>query len=223
MTYSFTLHINTRYTHLLSHANTIYSFIFPWKNDILIYSPMQIRHAHLFSHTNMTYMYSFTLPCKHNILIYSPMQTQYTHSIQQIMLSRNINTHYYPAIHVEPYHQAPTTIQLFMFSWHTFTIFLIRSSYVLYVSNRLTQLRALLTVVILMCWHTFTHCRQRAPVENVSSTSGMLQSGILKEDRDDYPKFWLIYCIYNVLNYDTLWLLLLLLSFFFQISLLFSV
>jgi len=129
---------------------------------------MQIRHAHLFSHTNMTYMYSFTLPCKHNILIYSPMQTQYTHSIKQFMLSRNINTHYYLAIHVEPDHQAPTTIQLFMLSWHTFTIFLIRSSYVLYVSNRLTQLRALLTVVILMCWHTFTHCRQRAPVENVS-------------------------------------------------------
>ena len=133
---------------------------------------MQIRHAHLFSHTNMTYMYSFTLPCKHNILIYSPMQTQYTHSIQPFMLSRTstpttiqlfmlsratknspppTNTHYYPAIHVEPDHQAPTTIQLFMLSWHTFTIFLIRSSYVLYVSNRLTQLRALLTVVILMC------------------------------------------------------------------------
>ena len=162
---------------------------------------MQIRHAHLFSHTNMTYMYSFTLPCKHNILIHSPMQTQYTHSIQpfmlsrtstpttiqlfmlsratknsppptnthyypaihvepdhqapttiqQFMLSRATNTHFYPAIHVEPDHQAPTTIQLFMLSWHTFTIFLIRSSYVLYVSNRLTQLRALLTVVILMC------------------------------------------------------------------------
>ena len=223
------LSIQTRYTHLLSHANTIYSFIFPWKNDILIYSPMQIRHAHLFSHTNMTYMYSFTLPCKHNILILSSHSCWAEHqhpplssyscwagpprtlplpptptTIQLFMLSRTTkhpllssyscwagppSTHFYPAIHVEPDHQAPTTIQLFMLSWHTFTIFLIRSSYVLYVSNRLTQLRALLTVVILMCWHTFTHCRQRAPVENVSSTSGMLQSGLLKEDRDYYPKF----------------------------------
>jgi hypothetical protein len=84
------------------------------------------------------------------------------------------STNYYPAIHVELAHiyHLPNT-----------------SSYVLYVSNRLTQLRALLTVVILMCWHTFTHCRQRAPVENVSSISGMLQSGLLKEDRDYYPKF----------------------------------
>ena len=167
---------------------------------------MKKRYTHLLSHANTTC--SFILTYKHDIhvLIYSTMQTQYTHSIQQFMLSQNINTHYYPAIRVEPDHQAPTTIQLLVLSWHTFTIFLIRSSYVLYVSNRLTQLRALLTVVILMCWHTFTHCRQRAPVENVSSTSGMLQSGILKEDRDDYPKFWLIYCIYNVLNYDVLWL-----------------
>ena len=33
------------------------------------------------------------------------------------------------------------------------------------------------------------HCRQRAPIENVSSTSGILSSGIFKEDTDDYPKF----------------------------------
>ena len=46
------------------------------------------------------------------------------------------------------------------------------------------------------------HCRQRAPIENVSSTSGILSSGIFKEDTDDYPKFLWIYCIYNVLNYD---------------------
>jgi hypothetical protein len=67
------------------------------------------------------------------------------------------------------------------------------------------------------------HCRQRAPIENVSSTSGILSSGIFKEDTDDYPKFLWIYCIYNVLNYDALWLLLLLLSFFVKKSLLFAV
>jgi hypothetical protein len=37
-------------------------------------------------------------------------------TIQQFMLSRATNTHFYPAIHVEPDHQAPTTIQLFMLS-----------------------------------------------------------------------------------------------------------
>ena len=136
MTYSVTL-----------HTNTIYSFTFPCKHDILIYFPMKKRYTHLLSHANTTC--SFILTYKHDIhvLIYSPMQTQYTHSIQPFMLSRTstpttiqlfmlsratknspppTNTHYYPAIHVEPDHQAPTTIQLFMLSWHTFTIFLIR-------------------------------------------------------------------------------------------------
>jgi hypothetical protein len=33
------------------------------------------------------------------------------------------------------------------------------------------------------------HCRQRALIENVSSTSGILNSGIFKEDIDDYRQF----------------------------------
>jgi hypothetical protein len=38
---------------------------------------------------------------------------------------------------------------------------------------------------------------------------------------DDYRQFLWIYCIYNVLNYDALWLLLLLITFFVQISFIF--
>jgi hypothetical protein len=44
----------------------------------------------------------------------------------------------------------------------------------------------------------------------------------MKNNKDDYGQLLWIYCIYNVLNYDGLWLLLLLLSFFVQISLLFT-
>jgi hypothetical protein len=49
------------------------------------------------------------------------------------------------------------------------------------------------------------------------------KSGIFKEDTDDYRQFLWIYCVYNVLNYDDLWLLLLLLSFFVQILLILEV
>jgi hypothetical protein len=40
---------------------------------------------------------------------------------------------------------------------------------------------------LIVCMHN--HCRQRASIENVSSTSGILYSGILKEDTDDYRQF----------------------------------
>jgi hypothetical protein len=33
------------------------------------------------------------------------------------------------------------------------------------------------------------HCRQRAPIENVWSTSGIFQSGIFKADTDNYRKY----------------------------------
>ena len=104
MTYSFTL-----------HTNTIYSFTFPCKHDILIYFPMKKRYTHLLSHANTTC--SFILTYKHDIhvLIYSPMQTQYTHLLSHantiysfypaIHVEPNINTHHYPAIHVEQGHQ----------------------------------------------------------------------------------------------------------------------
>ena len=33
------------------------------------------------------------------------------------------------------------------------------------------------------------HCRQRAPIENAWSTSGIFYSGIFKQDTDNYRKY----------------------------------
>jgi hypothetical protein len=52
---------------------------------------------------------------------------------------------------------------------------------------------------------------------------GYFKSGIFKEDTDNYRKYLWIYCVYNILNYEALWLLLLLISFFVQISFIFAV
>ena len=38
-------------------------------------------------------------------------------------------------------------------------------------------------------YRSLIHCSQRASVDNVSSTSGILLSGIFKEDTDHYSKF----------------------------------
>ena len=37
--------------------------------------------------------------------------------------------------------------------------------------------------------NTIEHCRQRAPIENVWSTSGIFKSGIFKADTDNYRKY----------------------------------
>jgi hypothetical protein len=48
------------------------------------------------------------------------------------------------------------------------------------------------------------HCRQRAPTENVWSTSAIFKAVFFKADTDSYREYLLIYCVYNVLNYDAL-------------------
>ena len=35
----------------------------------------------------------------------------------------------------------------------------------------------------------YNHCRQRAPIENVWSTSGIFERGIFKADTDNYRKY----------------------------------
>jgi hypothetical protein len=74
-----------------------------------------------------------------------------------------------------------------------------------------------LTLYILKCIkmvYAITHVLYSLSSKNSDrkfwSTSGIFLSGIFKEDTDNYRKYLWIYCVYNILNYDALWLLLLL-------------
>jgi hypothetical protein len=50
----------------------------------------------------------------------------------------------------------------------------------------------------------YIHCRQTAPVENVSSTSGMyIKRNVLKKTQTNFTDFD-DYTVYNVLNYQAL-------------------